>query len=116
MNASPDEVNRGQHDRTHKEHRIHERAFFLWQEAGSPEGREADFWHQAEELESEASSPWGEDRVAAGMAPTAAGEIDPNIVAEPVEAKAAAARAAKADTAKPNAAQPGAPKATKAKS
>ena len=29
------------------EHSIRERAFFLWQEAGSPEGREEEFWHQA---------------------------------------------------------------------
>jgi hypothetical protein len=29
------------------EQQIRERAFFLWQEAGSPQGREEEFWHQA---------------------------------------------------------------------
>jgi hypothetical protein len=31
------------------EHRIRERAFELWQEAGCPEGRAEDFWHLARE-------------------------------------------------------------------
>jgi hypothetical protein len=29
------------------EHRVRERAFQLWQEAGCPEGRDEEFWHQA---------------------------------------------------------------------
>jgi hypothetical protein len=33
------------------EQRIHERAYFLWQEAGCPAGRELDFWVQASQLE-----------------------------------------------------------------
>jgi hypothetical protein len=31
------------------EHRIRERAFELWQEAGCPEGRADEFWHLARE-------------------------------------------------------------------
>ncbi len=32
--------------------KIRERAFKLWQDAGSPDGRHEEFWHQAkEELE-----------------------------------------------------------------
>ncbi len=30
-----------------QEQRVRERAFYLWQEAGSPEGREEEFWHRA---------------------------------------------------------------------
>jgi hypothetical protein len=33
------------------EHRIRERAFELWQEAGCPEGRAEEFWHKAREQE-----------------------------------------------------------------
>jgi len=33
------------------EHRIRERAFQLWQEAGCPEGRAEEFWHLAREAE-----------------------------------------------------------------
>lgn len=29
------------------EHRIRERAYALWQQAGSPDGRQDEFWHQA---------------------------------------------------------------------
>lgn len=29
------------------EHRIRERAFQLWQEAGCPDGRAEEFWHRA---------------------------------------------------------------------
>jgi hypothetical protein len=39
-------------DREHEE-RIRTRAYFLWQEAGSPEGRAEEFWHQARRLELE---------------------------------------------------------------
>jgi hypothetical protein len=33
------------------EHRIRERAFQLWQDAGSPEGRAEEFWQRAYDLE-----------------------------------------------------------------
>jgi hypothetical protein len=33
---------------THQEEQIRERAYTLWQEDGSPEGREQEFWHRAE--------------------------------------------------------------------
>lgn len=33
---------------THKEAEIRDRAYALWQEEGSPEGREQEFWHRAE--------------------------------------------------------------------
>jgi hypothetical protein len=33
------------------EQRIRERAFFLWQEAGCPEGRAEEFWYRAREME-----------------------------------------------------------------
>jgi hypothetical protein len=36
------------------EHRIRERAFELWQEAGCPEGRAEEFWHLARERETAA--------------------------------------------------------------
>jgi hypothetical protein len=36
------------------EHRIRERAYHLWMEAGSPEGRSDEFWHRARELEEQA--------------------------------------------------------------
>jgi hypothetical protein len=32
-----------------QEQAIRERAYALWQAAGSPEGREDEFWHQARE-------------------------------------------------------------------
>lgn len=34
---------------------IRDRAYALWQEAGSPEGREEEFWHRAERELSEES-------------------------------------------------------------
>lgn len=33
------------------ESRIRDRAYHLWHEAGSPEGRSDEFWHRARELE-----------------------------------------------------------------
>jgi len=38
------------------EHRIRERAFELWQEAGCPEGRAEEFWHLAREKETGAQA------------------------------------------------------------
>jgi len=38
------------HDRD-LQRRIRERAYTLWQEAGSPSGRDQEFWHRALELE-----------------------------------------------------------------
>jgi len=39
------------------EQRIRERAYFLWQAEGCPEGRGAEFWDRARALEPEAASP-----------------------------------------------------------
>jgi hypothetical protein len=39
-------MNRG--DTTHREERIRERAHQLWLAAGTPQGRDEEFWHQAE--------------------------------------------------------------------
>lgn len=37
-----------------REQRIRERAYRLWEQAGQPEGREEEFWHQATaEIEAE---------------------------------------------------------------
>lgn len=33
------------------EHRVRERAFALWQEAGCPDGRADEFWHRARDVE-----------------------------------------------------------------
>lgn len=33
------------------EHRVRERAFSMWQEAGCPEGRADEFWHRARDVE-----------------------------------------------------------------
>lgn len=33
---------------TEREQRILERAYQLWEEAGRPDGRDNEFWHQAE--------------------------------------------------------------------
>jgi hypothetical protein len=41
------------HDRD-LQRRIRERAYALWQEAGSPSGRDQEFWHRALELEAPA--------------------------------------------------------------
>ena len=34
-----------------REQRIRDRAYGLWQEAGSPEGRDEEFWRRAAEIE-----------------------------------------------------------------
>jgi len=39
------------------EQRIRERAYFLWQAEGCPEGRGTEFWDRAQALESEAATP-----------------------------------------------------------
>lgn len=39
------------------EQRIRERAYFLWQAEGCPEGRGAEFWDRARALEVEATAP-----------------------------------------------------------
>jgi len=38
-------------DMTERERRIRRRAYQLWQEAGQPEGRDKEFWDQAESEE-----------------------------------------------------------------
>jgi hypothetical protein len=84
MSASSDDANRQtEHDAAHREHRIRERAFFLWQEAGSPEGREEEFWHRAEGLEQGGT-----------MSSSQADPTGQNEAPEPVEERDAAANAA----------------------
>jgi hypothetical protein len=40
---------------TEREERVRQRAQQLWKQAGTPEGRDDEFWHQAEaELDAEA--------------------------------------------------------------
>jgi len=46
-------------DKSDIERRIREHAYRLWQEAGSPEGRDQEFWHRARELEKNARQPAG---------------------------------------------------------
>jgi hypothetical protein len=36
---------------------IRERAYRLWQQAGSPDGRQEEFWHQAREEQTNTASP-----------------------------------------------------------
>jgi hypothetical protein len=47
----PSHMGEGQGDKEGLEQRIRERAFYLWQEAGRPEGGEEEFWHRAREQE-----------------------------------------------------------------
>jgi hypothetical protein len=59
-------------DMTRREQRVRERAHQLWQQAGEPEGKDEQFWHEAEaqiEAEDRAKenqtpqpSPGGRDR------------------------------------------------------
>jgi hypothetical protein len=43
---------------TERERQVRERAEKLWQEAGRPEGRDEEFWHQAEaEIAAENNQP-----------------------------------------------------------
>ena len=43
------------------EQAIRERAYELWQQAGSPDGRHEEFWHQAREERAKAASPQTQD-------------------------------------------------------
>jgi hypothetical protein len=46
-----------EHHANETQDRVRQRAYELWEQHGSREGREAEFWHQAErELRGEASS------------------------------------------------------------
>jgi len=45
------------------EHRIRERAFQLWQEAGCPEGQADEFWHRAQAIETGFDDPEPTDLV-----------------------------------------------------
>jgi hypothetical protein len=42
------------------EQKIRERAYALWQQAGSPEGRHEEFWHQARDEQSRSGSTPGD--------------------------------------------------------
>ncbi|CCD84300.1 conserved protein of unknown function [Bradyrhizobium sp. ORS 285] len=53
-----------QSSQTDLQHRIRERAHHLWEQAGCPDGRDDEFWHQAEheirdaeQLHDEATAP-----------------------------------------------------------
>ena len=43
------------------EQMIRKRAYELWQQAGSPDGRHEEFWHQAREEQTKAGSPQARD-------------------------------------------------------
>lgn len=62
------------------EQRIRERAFHLWQEAGSPEGRHEEFWHRAREIEERGGAEGGvntEDSFPASDPPSNSGIVGP---------------------------------------
>jgi hypothetical protein len=42
--------------RTYQDEEIRDRAYVLWQEAGEPDGRDQEFWHQAERELAEAGA------------------------------------------------------------
>lgn len=51
-----------------RERRIRERAYHLWEAEGRPDGRDAEFWERARELDAMESSP------GAGQMPVTSGE------------------------------------------
>ena len=58
-------------DSPERERRIRERAYFLWEADGCPEGREAEFWERARELIGM------EDSAGAGLLPNPMTQNDP---------------------------------------
>lgn len=59
---------------TPHENDIRNRAYALWQQEGSPEGRDDDFWHQAErELSEEAGLDRSEEAAEVTPPPLVAG-------------------------------------------
>src|SRR4051794_35333866 len=81
-------------DKTHFEQRVRERAYYLWQQAGAPHGRDHDFWHQAHEEETRAG---GVAEPAPSLQPDTAAET----AASPVPHSSTPARSARADAAAP---------------
>lgn len=71
----------GGHDR---EHRVRVRAYHLWEAEGRPEGREAEFWHRAVELD-HLESAAGQD---SGAAPQPGPELAPKAPTEKPRAEA----------------------------
>lgn len=58
------------------EDRVRDRAYALWELAGSPEGQDWDFWHQAErELAEEAGEDSSEAATRVAQPPPVAGSI-----------------------------------------
>ena len=94
------------HDR---EHRVRVRAYHLWETEGRPEGREAEFWHRAAEIDHHESTA-GQD---SGATPQAASrpEPDPAPAAPAKKPRAKASPAASASKPKQPAEMVAAPKA-----
>lgn len=92
-------------NKTH--HNVQVRAYHLWEEAGRPHGRDAEFWERAMELDRlEAAA--GQD---AGVPPPEASEIKaPATSAKKPRAKAETAQAAPKQPAKAAAASKGSPR------
>ena len=64
-----------------REQRIRERAYHLWQEAGSPDGRMDEFWHRAREIEERGGAEGGvntEDSFPASDPPSNSGIVGPS--------------------------------------
>jgi hypothetical protein len=80
------------HDRD-LQRRIRERAYTLWQEAGSPTGRDQEFWHRALELEQVPAH----GAAGANGGETAPGEAWESAGSDPEEASTEDADAAAAD-------------------
>lgn len=65
----------GQNDERAHDHTTHEsireRAYHLWQAAGSPADRDDEFWHQAEEAIKHPPEPPAKSRASTKTAPSA---------------------------------------------
>lgn len=60
--------------KTVSEDDIRDRAYALWQEAGSPEGDDKRFWHDAErQLAEESDTDTSEDQADVGLPPLVGG-------------------------------------------
>jgi hypothetical protein len=84
-------------DKTDMDERVRVRAYHLWEEAGQPHGRDAEFWARAMEMEAPGSA-----EPQRSPAKAARGKAAKESAAE---APAAAAVPAKKDRAKPKAAK-----------
>lgn len=97
------------------EHRVRERAYHLWREAGEPAGRDAEFWSRAELLEAEAAGDAGEAAAPPGtVKETGAQQPAGSAPATAGGAKAKAGTKGAASAAKPGPAAKAPSKAAKA--